>query len=159
MTRSSRLDDTGHRDEQVEIRSQDTGRQAGRQVPLVGVTSRGSLSKDPLNTKAWIKADDWHLGGFRRNGNNEEKMYSLPPISLSIHFCLVELGSTLCFLLVGNRPPSYTTSSKQELTQPPSSLEITCQDRPWGLILWRWGPPDSVTLGTEKSRLGHRRWQ
>lgn len=29
MTRSSRLDDTGHRDERVEIRSQDTGRQAG----------------------------------------------------------------------------------------------------------------------------------
>lgn len=51
MTRSSRLDDTRHRDEPVEIRSQDTGRQAGRQVPLVGVTSRGPPSMDPLKTK------------------------------------------------------------------------------------------------------------
>lgn len=52
MTRSSRLDDTGHRDERVEIRSQDTLVEYQlEQVPLVGVTSRGPPSMDPLKTK------------------------------------------------------------------------------------------------------------
>lgn len=46
MTRSSRLDDTGHRDERVEIRSQDTGRQAGRQA---GASSWSDKQRTSLN--------------------------------------------------------------------------------------------------------------
>lgn len=66
MTRSSRLDDTRHRDEPVEIRSQDTGRQAGRQAgasswsdkqrtSLNGPSEDKDMNKSRQLTREWLR--------------------------------------------------------------------------------------------------------
>lgn len=134
------------------------GRQAGasswsdkQRTSLNGPSEDKDMNKSRQLTLEWLrkKWQQWRENVFSSSGWGG--------VGGGLHFCLVELGSTLCFPLAGHRPPSYITSSKRELTQSPSSLEITCQDRLWGLVLWRWGLPDSVTLDTEKSRLGHRR--